>query len=803
MIRRLLALLGLFALVCLPSAALAQGALRAQDAQGRRLGTFPLAHTDVRIEVAGGITGVTVTQRFRNEFDHPIEAAYVFPLPDDAAIDAMSMRVGDRTIRATIARRREARETYDRARAQGHRAALLEQERPNIFTMTVANLEPGRDIEVSTHFFGRARYDHGAWELAFPMVVGPRYVPGDPLPRAPRGAGTRPDTDRVPDGSRISPAYVPPGTRSGHAITLTATLDPGGALREIASPSHEIEFAHPDTRRVSVSLRNKDEIPNRDFVLRWRTAASQLEARALMHRPEPGRDGYLALSLEPRRDVPATEVAPRELVFLLDTSGSMQGAPLDAVKRAIRRALTAMDPQDTFTLIDFADEASSLSPHPLRNTRANVGRALAWLEHLRASGGTNQLAGIHAALSLPGDPMRVRYVVFMTDGYIGNEREVADLTRREIGAARIFSFGVGAAVNRFLLDEVAAAGRGVAEYLRPDEDPDAVIERLYARIGQPWITDVSIAWGEGIRDALPSPMPDLSGLSPLTALARFSGVGPRTVTVRGRLAGRPFAQTVTLDLPAQEPSNPAVASVWARERIATLERAERSADEPARTREEVTALALAHHLVSTHTSFVAVDESASVGRGSPRRVDQPLDGPEGVDLDAAGGGILGQSIGDAFGAGGLGLSGQGWGGGGAGEGTLGLGTLGTVGHGQGYGTGLGSGLRGRAAAPTVRAAPPAVQGALSVEVIRRVVLRNLGQVRHCYERALATNPSLMGRIGARFTLGPDGRVIAVQLIGDTVGDPGLGACLQQAIARWVFPAPQGAVTITYPFNFSP
>lgn len=801
MVRRLLALLGLFALVCLPSAVRAEGALRAQDAQGHPLGLFPLAHTDVRMEVSGGVAGVTVTQRFRNTFERPIEAAYVFPLPDDAAIDAMSMRVGERTIRAVIARRDEARQTYERARDNGHRAALLEQERPNIFTMTVANIEPGRDIEVSTHFFGRARYDHGAWELAFPMVVGPRYIPGDPLPRAPSGAGSRADTDRVPDASRISPAYVPPGTRSGHTIDLAVNLDAGGALRSVESPSHEIELAHPDPRRVAVSLRDKDEIPNRDFVLRWRTAETQLEARAVMHRPDPSRDGFLALTLEPRRDVPATEVAPRELVFLLDTSGSMQGAPLDAVKRAIRRALEHMAPRDAFTLIDFADEASSLSARPLENTPANVARALAWLDDLQASGGTNQLAGIHAALSLPGDPMRLRYVVFMTDGYIGNEREVAALTQREIGAARIFSFGVGAAVNRFLLDEVAVAGRGVAEYLRPDEDPAAMVERFYARIGQPWITDVSVEWGEGVRDALPAPMPDLSGLSPLTALARFTASGPRTVTVRGRLAGRPFAQAVAIELPAQERANAAVASVWARERIATLERRAHFEDNPAGAREEVTALALAHHLVSTHTSFVAVDESARVGDGRPQRVDQPIDGPQGVNLQSAGGALMGSRVGDAFGYGGLGVSGQGWGGGGTGEGTIGLGSLGTIG--QGYGTGRGAGLRGRAPAPVVRAAAPSVQGMLSPEVIRRVVLRNLGAVRRCYERALAMNPALTGRMGVRFTIGRDGRVTVVEFPNDTLRDVGIQTCVRQALLRWIFPAPQGVVTVTYPFNLSP
>ena len=799
MLRRALALLALLALVCLPSAVRAEGALCARDADGAPLGNFPLVHTDVRLDVSGDVVGATVTQRFRNAFARPIEAVYVFPLPVDAAVDAMSMRVGDRTVRAAIARRAEARQTYEDARAQGRRAALLEQERPNIFTMTVANVAAGQDIEVTTHLFGRARYDAGAWELAFPMVVGPRYVPGDPVARAPSGTGAHPDTDRVGDASRISPSYVPPGTRAGHAVSLTANLDGGDALREVSSPSHELEFAHPDDRRVTVSLRDKDEIPNRDFVLRWRTAAPTLGARALMHRPSATGEGYLALTLEARAEVPATEVAPRELVFLLDTSGSMQGAPLDAVKRAIRRCLEAMGPQDTFALIDFADTASGLSSHPLPNTRGNVARALAYLDDLRASGGTNQLAGIHAALALPGDAMRLRHVVFMTDGYIGNEGEVMALTHREVGAARIFSFGVGAAVNRYLLDEVARAGRGVAEYLRPDEDPEALVARFYARIGQPWLTDIAIDWGDGVRDALPAVMPDLSGLQPLTALARFTASGPRDITVRGRIAGRPFAQTVRVTLPTAETANAALRSVWARERIAALERAAHIAGTPDAAREEITALALAQHLMSAHTSFVAVDSAERVGDGNPRTVNQPLDGPQGVDLTAAGGSVTGNAVGDAFGYGGLGAVGQGWGGGGGtGTGTLGLGGLGTVGHGSGRG-----GLRGRSAAPAVQASVPAVSGAMDTDVVRRVVLRNLPSVRRCYELALRGDPTLSGRLGVRFTLGADGRVIAVTLTSDTLRDPSLRECIQRAITRWVFPATGSQITVSYPFNLTP
>lgn len=775
--------------------------------------TLPLTRTDVDAEVSGQVTSVSVTQRFHNGSTVPIEATYVFPLPDDAAVDAMEMHIGARVLRAQIDRRAQAQARYERARDEGRHAALLEQERPNVFTFRVANIDPGADIEVRTHFFGMARYDDQTYSWAFPMVVGPRYIPGTPLPRAPSGTGAHPDTDRVPDASRISPAYVPPTMRSGHAVTLRVRLDAGAALEHVESLAHEVVSQRTSDAAVDLTLRDKDEIPNRDFVLRWKVAAPALRATVMAHRDAPQGSGYLALSLEPRHDAPPTETTAREIVFLLDTSGSMQGPPLAAVKSAITRALSGMRPDDTFQVIDFADTASAFAPSPLAATPENIARALDYLRGLSASGGTNQLAGIHAALSMPGDPMRLRDVVFMTDGYIGNEAVVLALTHREIGNARIFSFGIGSSVNRYLLDEVALAGRGTAEYLRPDEDPEATIARFYDRIARPYLTDVEVDWGGlPVRDATPNPSPDLSSLSPLTVFARYDRGAHGTVTIRGRLHGRPYAQTVDVTLPEVETAHAAVSSLWARQHIAALSRAEHVTPTP-ELAEQITGIALAHHLLSAHTSFVAVDEREGASRDRPVRVDQPAEAPEGVNLQSAGatlhGNVGGGSAGESFGSGGLGVSGSGWGGGGTGEGTVGLGSIGTFGHGAGRGTGsgygAGTGLRSRGpSAPTVHSEAPTAMGALSTDAIRRVVLRNSGQVQHCYEVFLAGHPGVAGRMTLRFVVGLTGQVVTVQIANSTLADAALGQCVQAAIRRWMFPAPAtGTVTIQYPFVFSP
>ncbi|MDB4993961.1 MAG: hypothetical protein JWM74_1393, partial [Myxococcaceae bacterium] len=397
----------------------------------------------------------------------------------------------------------------------------------------------------------------------------------------------------------------------------------------------EIDATNPSASARDVKLRDKTEIANRDFVFRWRLAAPELRAAAFSFKSEKG--GYVALLVEPKHDPLPAEIAPRELVFLLDTSGSMRGAPLATATAACNRALSSMNPSDTFQIIDFADTASTFAPQPLPNNPENVRRAREYLAHLVGSGGTNQLAGIHAALSAKGDERRLRYVVFMTDGYIGNEREVIQLVSREIGGARIFGFGIGGSVNRFLLDEVSLVGRGASEYLRPNEEPHELVERFYERIARPYLTDIQLDWGTlKVEDTIPGRIPDLHASQPLVVFGRYQAGGAGTVTIRGRLGGRPFEQKLELKLPDAPGGNVAIGRVWAREKIAELSRAEKQAGS---REEEITKVALEHHLVSQYTSLVAIDDAPDQRKtnGFPLLVNQPSESPEGVDLGSAGG----------------------------------------------------------------------------------------------------------------------------------------------------------------------
>ncbi len=604
-----------------------EGALRYVDPESGEVRGLPLEHTDVLACVSGTVAEVTVTQRFSNPLSTRLEAVYVFPLPDRAAVDDMSIRVGERQIRGEIHRREEARRIYDDAVARGNLAGLLDQERPNVFTQRIANLRPGEAVEVVIHYVEDLHYDHGTWRLVFPTVVGPRFIPG--APTGTTGHGWSPDTDRVPDASRITPPVLLPGERSGHDLAIRVELAPGFAIRDLGSSSHRIVTDRQGRDRAVIELAPRDRIPNKDFVLTWSTASAAVEPTVLAHRVD--ELGYLTLILQPPAEPRADQVVPREVVFVIDSSGSMSGEPIAACKQLVRRALNDLRDDDTFRLIRFAGDSSVFDRDALPPTAANLERALSWLDDLRGGGGTEMLSGVRAALEASKDPYRLRMVMFLTDGYIGNEGEILHRVGEVLGDARIFSFGVGSSVNRFLLDRLAEAGRGVAEYLRPGESPDVLVTRFFERITDPVFTQLELDWGGlEVTDVEPAALPDLFAGQPLLVHARYHSGGRGTVALRGWAGRQRVELRERVVLPKQEPANAAQAKLWARSRIARLEMEKLRAGDPNPVVEEITSLALAHRLMTAYTSFVAVDRSEVRDDGELITVDQPVPMPEGV-----------------------------------------------------------------------------------------------------------------------------------------------------------------------------
>jgi Ca-activated chloride channel homolog len=614
-----------------------QGALQAIGSDGQPQAECPLKHTDVKAEVSGSLARVTVTQEFHNPFPDKIEAVYVFPLPQTAAIDEMTMIVGDRTVKAKIAPREEAQASYEAAREAGQAASLLDQERPNIFTQSVANIAPGAEVKITISYVEFLKYEDGTYEFVFPMVVGPRYIPGRPIAGQARGQGRgfAPNTAMVSDASRITPRPTTTGMRAGHDIAIEVKLDAGVPIDSLNSPLHEVDMNRTGDHCAVVRLKDRAEIPNKDFILKFEVAGKKISDAIMTHRDERG--GYFALLLQPPERVTAAEVAPKELVFVLDTSGSMDGFPIEKAKETMKLALDNLYPDDTFNLITFAGDTQILFPQPVPATPENLGKALQFLVSRRGSGGTEMMEAIRAALAPSDEQDHVRIVCFMTDGYVGNDMEIISEVKKHPNA-RIFAFGIGNSVNRFLLDKMAECGRGEVEYVTLEDDGSAAARRFHKRIRNPLLTDITIDWvGLPIADVYPKRLPDLFSAKPLILTGRYTASARGAIRLSGNLAGQHFVKEIPIELPETQAEHDVLATLWARTRIDDLMNQGyegiQNGDVSREVREAITNLGLEYRLMTQFTSFVAVEETIVTEGGQPRRIDVPVELPEGVSRD--------------------------------------------------------------------------------------------------------------------------------------------------------------------------
>ena len=616
------------------------GALQVLDTKGQPRGLCPLKHTDVKAEISGYLSRVRVTQEFENPFKDKIEAVYTFPLPQAAAVDDMTMQVGDRTVKGKILRREEAQNVYEAAKTNGQVASLLDQERPNIFTQSVANIMPGEKVTVTISYVETLKYEDGSYQFVFPMVVAPRYIPGTPT----SAGGTSPNTTQVPDASRVTPIVTPKGTRAGHDISVDVTLDAGVPLESIESKSHEIDIERPNVGSAHVRLKNKDEIPNKDFVLKYDVAGKRVEDALLTHRMDKG--GFFTFILQPPERVTVEDVTPKEIVFVLDTSGSMMGFPIEKAKEAMKLALDGLYPQDTFNLITFSGDEHILFDKPVPATKENLAKAQAFLASREGSGGTEMMKAIKAALDPSDAQDHIRVVCFMTDGEVGNDFEIISEVQKHPNA-RVFAFGIGSSINRFLLDKIAEEGRGEVEYVSLNDDGSTAARRFHERVRSPLLTDISIDWGGlAVADVYPKRIPDLFSAKPVVLTGRYTSAGHGVIRLKGKMSGRDFVREIPVDLPEAQAEHDVLATLWARTRIddlmsqdyAGLQRNNAHAD----VKETITQLGLEYRLMTQFTSFVAVEEMTVTDGGKPRRIDVPVDMPEGMSYE----GVFGRDAGN-------------------------------------------------------------------------------------------------------------------------------------------------------------
>ncbi len=575
--------------------------------------TATRVNTDVTISVSGLVARVSVRQEFRNEGDDWAEGIYVFPLPDKAAVDRMRLHIGERFIEGEIREKEKARKDYERARNEGRKASLVEQQRPNLFTTSIANIAPRERVVVEIEYLEDLRYDNGTFGIRFPMTLTPRYIPGVALPDR-KGSGWSPDTTRVSDASLITPPQVT--ASRDHKISLRASIDAGVPLEIVASRYHPVEVAE-EQGRYTVSLAN-DPVPmDHDFELLWRPVPSAAPRAMVFRETIADQPHYLLMVMPP--DV-ASEVPlsmPRELIFVVDTSGSMHGTSIAQAKKALSQALDGLSANDRFNIIEFNSITRALFHQSVAADAVNIAHARNFVQRLEANGGTEMRPALRLALDSARSESYLRQIVFITDGSVGNEEELYTMIESRLGSARLFTVGIGSAPNSWFMRKAAELGRGTFVVISALHEVGEKMDRLFDKLGHPQVTNIDVSWPGGtVMEVYPGIVPDLYLGEPVTVRAKAALPFPPGSTVR--VSGDSTAGAWTRELPLDNGAdNPGIGALWARAKIAALHDEERRGADAELTRIEVIDTAIAHHLVSKYTSLVAVDKTPVRPAGDP------------------------------------------------------------------------------------------------------------------------------------------------------------------------------------------
>ena len=580
--------------------------------------TATTLNTDVRMTVSGLVARVKVRQEFRNEGSDWVEGIYVFPLPDKAAVDRMRLRIGERFIEGEIREKEQAKKEYEQAKRSGKKASLVQQQRANLFTTSVANVAPGELVVVEIEYLEDLRYEDGRFSIRFPMTLTPRYIPGQALPDK-QGNGWSADTDQVADASLITPPQV--SRSSNHKISLTAEVNAGMPLEIIASRYHPVSVSEQGGL-YRVELADQQTIMDHDFELVWQPVPSA-EPRALVFAETVDDKPYHLLMVMPpdQDEVPQTQM-PREVIFIVDTSGSMHGVSMSQAKRAVHLAIKALQPGDLFNVIEFDSYTTALYPNSMPASASNVASALNFVQRLQADGGTEMRPALKLALSAPPQESHLRQIVFITDGSVGYEDQMFSMIEQSLGGARLFTVGIGSAPNSLFMRKAAEAGRGSYTYISALHEVSEKMEALFRKLEHPQVTDINMYWPSGvIVDSYPATVPDLYLGEPVSVKVQASNAFRNGAAVRitGNSVAGAWAADLSLDAPVQSEG---VGALWARARIGELMDQERRGGNAEELRSSILETALAHHLVSKYTSLIAVDKTPVRPAGDPLSSEQ-------------------------------------------------------------------------------------------------------------------------------------------------------------------------------------
>ena len=614
-----------------------EGTLLGQADENGYRDIMPNLHTNVHVDVKGMISSTTVDQVFTNDSEEPIEAIYVFPLPTNAAVNHMTMIIDDRLIEGKIKEKEEAKKIYEKAKVEGKRATLTEQQRPNIFTNSVSNIMPGDTIIVRIKYVNEVKYEKGTFSFRFPMVVAPRYIPGNNV-KGYSGNGWAFDTDLVPDASKITPPVIKPNERSKNSISLSVNLDVGLDIDKISSSSHRINVNKKIEGLYSITLNKDKHLPNKDFILEYSIKKGREPKAALFVNSMELDDGkstynenyFMLMAMPPEENFNEMNNMEKEMIFIIDVSGSMSGTSIEQAKSSLIYAINKLDKNDTFNVIPFQSNYTSLSQSTILATSENKKEAIKYINMLSAGGGTEMARPLEFAMKIPHDENKIKMIVFITDGAVGNEQQLFNLVKNNLGNSRLFSIGIGSAPNSHLLEKISRKGRGTFTYISDISDVSTKVTKLFDKIEAPVLTNIQLSL-DGKSEIYPNPIPDLFMDEPLVVFGKVDNVKNLSATFSGKNNYGHFKIDIPISFTNSE-KHPSISGIWARKKIASyMDDWHLSKDQ--QVKQKVIDIALAHNLVSKFTSFVAVEHKIVNPTGNAIPVPIKVNLPEGWNYD--------------------------------------------------------------------------------------------------------------------------------------------------------------------------
>lgn len=589
------------------------------------LENFPLKDTRVDVDISGVFAMVTVRQVYSNMGAAPINGTYIFPGSTRAAVHAMKMTIGDRVVKAKIKEKEQARKTYEAAKQEGKNASLLEQKRPNVFSMEVANVMPGDTIEIELSYTELLIPEDGTYEFVYPTVVGPRY--------------TSLTSELTPPSERwVQIPYLQQGSSPRNDFSIDVSLAAGMPIQELSSGSHDIRANFLDESRAQVTLTKEDGFAgDRDFVLHYRLSGTQISTGLILQQGD--EENFFLLMAQPPTRVEPDHIPAREYLFVIDVSGSMSGYPLDTAKLLVKNLIGGLRPTDAFNVLFFAGDSEVLSESPVPATQEHIRRAVKMIATSKGGGGTELKKAMNRAMNLPKQEGISRTMVVITDGYIQAEREVFELIQQNLSHTNVFAFGIGSSVNRYLIEGMAKAGQGAPFVVTRADEAKEAADTFASYISQPVLTDIDVAFqGIDVYDVEPPAVPDLFAERPIIVMGKWRGEPTGLVTVTGNSGPGNYERKIPVGGAVAHGDDGTLHYLWARTRISRISDFTPTQDDK-EYREEIVALGLKYNLLTPFTSFIAVDEIIRNPNQDSKEVKQPLPLPTHVSNLAVGGGV--------------------------------------------------------------------------------------------------------------------------------------------------------------------